>query len=80
MVNLPKRNETIHNQALMLYNLTERLKGKNIIFADNKKTIDELSEENQKINLHLNQSRRNVKIFGIGGIAVGIISTLILQK
>lgn len=80
LINEPKRKELISNQSLQLDNLLERIKGKDIILADNKKTITDLQEENQKINLHLTQARRNVKIFGGGGVALGIIGTLLILK
>jgi len=80
LINEPKRKELISNQSLQINNLIERIKGKDIILADNKKTISELQDENQKINLHLVRAKRRVKIFGGGGIAIGIIGTLLILK
>jgi hypothetical protein len=80
LINEPKRKALISNKSEQIKTLLERIKGKDIILGDNKESIDELTVENQKINLHLTQSRRNVKIFSIGGIGVGIIATLLLQK
>ena len=80
LINEPKRKELISNQALQLNNLLERIKGKDIILSDNKKTIADLQEENQKINLHLTRAKRNVRIFGGGGVALGIIGSLLILK
>ena len=80
LVNEPKRIEIISNQALQLANLKERITGKDIILNDNKETIVKLEDENQKINLHLSKAIRSKKIFGFGGLGVGILGTVLLLK
>ena len=66
------------NQSLQMLNFKQVVSNLNIIQVDNTETIFKLEEENQKINLHLVKAKRNVKVFGLGGIVVGVIGTVLL--
>lgn len=58
----------------------ERIAGKDTILNDNLITIANLEDENQKINLHLSKAKRNKNIFGLGGLGIGIVGTVLLLK
>ena len=66
------------NQSLQMLNFKQVVSNLNIIQVDNTETIFKLEEENQKINLHLVKAKRNVKVFGLGGLVVGVIGTVLL--
>jgi hypothetical protein len=78
--NRHKNDSIMANNNLQLFNLKERIAGKDIILNDNLITIAKLGDENQKINLHLTKAKRNKNVFGFGGLGVGIVGTLLLLK
>ena len=80
LINAPKKDTLISNLSIQINLLTKRIEGKDIILIDNGKSIEELTSENQKINLHLTQARRNTKIFGAAGFGIGVVATLLLLK
>jgi hypothetical protein len=79
LINAPKKDSLISNYSLQLVNFQKINRHQNIILKDNAESISSLTDENQKINLHLTQARRNVKICGVGGFVVGVIAVLLLK-
>jgi len=79
LINSPKKDSLIQNSAIQIYNLKEAFKKMQVIQDDDEQTKAKLNEENQKINLHLTKARRNVKIFGVGGIVIGVVAVLLLK-
>ncbi len=79
LINSPKKDSLIENNTIQIYNLKEAFKKMQVIQDDDEQTKAKLNEENQKINLHLTKARRNVKIFGVGGIVIGVVAVLLLE-
>lgn len=80
LINSSKKDSIISNYSLQIKNFKEISNKKDIILNDNQQTIFKLEDENQKINLHLVRAKRNIKVFGVGGLCVGIIGTIFLMR
>lgn len=80
LVNSPRKDSLISNHSLQILNFQKIVKNQDVILADNEVTITNLTEENQKINLKLDRANRNTKLFGVGGLVVGIVGTIFLIK
>ena len=79
LVNNSKKDSLVSNLSLQLVNFKKITQNMNVIEQDNSETISKLEDENQKINLHLKKAQLNTKIFGFGGVAVGIVGVLLLK-
>ena len=77
--NTPKKDSLISNNTIQIFNLKTVLNNMTTIQVDNQQTISKLEDENQKINLHLVRAKRNTKIFGVGGLVVGVVGVLLLK-
>ena len=80
LVNAPKKDSLISNYGLQILNFKTIVANQETILGDNEITIQKLNDENQKINLRLVSAVRNVKFFGVGGLVVGVIGTVLLIK
>lgn len=79
LINAPKKDSLISNYSLQIFNLKSISIKKDVILNDNNQTISKLEDENHKINLHLVRAKRNIKVFGVGGLVVGVVGVLLLK-
>lgn len=80
LINAPKKDSLISNYGLQILNFKTIITNQETILSDNEETITKLDDENQKINLRLARAVRNVKLFGVGGLVVGVVATVLLIK
>jgi len=80
LVNAPKKDSLISNYGLQILNFKTIVRNQEAILGDNQKTIEDLNIDNQKINLRLVRAVRNVKLFGVGGLVVGVVGTILIVK
>lgn len=78
--NAPKKDSLIQNNTVQIYNLKEAMKKMQVIQDDDEQTKAKLEDENQKINLHLVRAKRNVKVFGVSGLVIGIVGTILVVR
>ena len=80
-LNAPKKDSLISNYSLQILNFKTLVSNQGTILNDNEVTISTLQDDNQKISLKLGRAVRNVKIFGVGGLVVGVVvGTIFLIK
>lgn len=79
LINVPKKDSLISNYSLQIFNLKKITSNQSIILQDNDVTISKQEDELQKINLHLVRVKRNTKIFGVGGLVVGVVGVLLIK-
>jgi len=79
LINVPKKDSLISNYSLQIFNLKKITSNQSIILQDNDVTISKQEDELQKINLHLVRAKRNTKIFGVGGLVVGVVGVLLIK-
>ena len=80
LINAPKKDSLISNYGLQILNFKTIVTKQDTLLSDNKTTIETLEEDNQRINLRLVRAVRNVKLFGVGGLVVGVVGTILIIK
>lgn len=80
LINSPKKDSLISNYTKQVYNLKLINKNNHILVTDLTNSNKEKDEANKKISLHLVRSRRLTKVSLIGGIGVGLIGGILLNK
>ena len=79
LINAPKKDSLISNYSLQIFNLKRITSNQGTILQDNDVTISKQEDELQEINLHLVRAKRNTKIFGVGGLVVGVVGVLLIK-
>ena len=80
LINAPRKDSLISNYSLQIVNFKDIISNKDVILTDLKSENSRKDEENQKLNLHLNRSKRNTKVFGVGGLCAGFVGCLLILK
>lgn len=80
LINAPKKDSLISNYSLQINNFKSIVIKQGTLVSDLEKVNLEKTAENEKLNLHLNRSKRATKVFGVGGVCVGFVGCLMLLK
>jgi hypothetical protein len=80
LVNAPKKDSLISNYSLQIANFKSIVINQGILVSSLEADNLSKTEENQKLNLHLERSKRTTKIFGVGGVCVGFVGCLMILK
>ena len=79
LINTPKKDSLISNYSLQILNFKQIMSNQDVVLQDNVETISKQEDELQKINLHLVRAKRNTKVFGVGGLVVGVVGVLLIK-
>jgi len=79
LINTPKKDSLISNYSLQILNFKQIMSNQDVVLQDNVETISKQEDELQKINLYLVRAKRNTKVFGVGGLVVGVVGVLLIK-